>query len=613
MTPIGLVVLSPFIGSVLLGIFYAISIKKGLIKEWVFAFFALIAPTISFLGALVLFISSIKYKTDYFGVVHFFRWIEVGDFNVSISFFLDPLSITMTLFVTFLTLLIHIYSIGYMKNDEGFGKFFSYMNLFLGFMLVLVLADNPILTFMGWEGVGACSYLLIAFYFTKSENARAGNKAFILNRIGDFGFLVGIITLYLAIGNLGFDYLSLSRNAHLLEHKELIFICLALFVGASGKSAQIPLYTWLPDAMAGPTPISALIHAATMVTAGVYMIVRFGFIYIHAQEVLYFIGVVGAISALFAAIIATKQNDIKKILAYSTISQLGYMFASFASGTFAASLFHLFMHGFFKALLFLSAGAVIVALLHEQNIFKMGNLKKIKIIYYPTLIGSLAIAGIFPLSGFFSKDKILIALLASENYLIFAILLFSAGLTSYYMFRMFFLVFHGRNIEHNYAKVPISMSIILVVLSLLSIFGAMFAGFVADISDFAHASSNIEYAVMISSTIVSLAGIFIAYKRFFRHSYEQSEARGFTKLVKNLFYIDEIYYAIFVRNLERLSSVFHDRLDQKFLHALVEKPSLALQNISAKATNITQNGKINSYMFYMLLSMSILVLIGIYK
>ena len=373
-----------------------------------------------------------------------FTWFKVGDLDITMGFFADPLSSLMLLFVTFIGSLIHIYSIGYMAGDGSFAKFFAYLNLFLGSMLILVLGNGPVVMFVGWEGVGLCSYLLISYYSEEQSNVLAGNKAFIVNRIGDLGFVLGMAFLFWAIGASGFDYLSLKANAHLLTPAMIGLVCLLFFVGATGKSAQIPLYVWLPDAMAGPTPVSALIHAATMVTAGVYMVARFSFLYVEVPAVGLVVAWVGILTALLSAIYGMFQDDIKKILAYSTVSQLGYMFAGVGVAAYSAGIFHVFTHAFFKALLFLGAGSVIYALHHEQNIWKMGGLKtKMPTTYMTMLIGALALSGCPPFSGFFSKDEILYSALATGHTGIWLVGVLVAGMTAYYTFRMIFLVFHG--------------------------------------------------------------------------------------------------------------------------------------------------------------------------
>jgi len=443
-TYLGLIPLMPLIGAVVIGMMHMFTCTGKPFSEKLYSTLAVIGPVISTLLAFKAFLAvkampeESRYLTQ-----KVFTWFSVGELDVSMGFLADPLSALMLLFVTFIGTLIHFYSIGYMAKDENFGKFFAYLNLFLGSMLILVLGDGPVVMFVGWEGVGLCSYLLISFYSEDRDNVLAGNKAFIVNRIGDLGFVLGMSFLFWAIGANGFDYLSLKANAHNIAPAYGLAICLLLFVGATGKSAQIPLYVWLPDAMAGPTPVSALIHAATMVTAGVYMVARFSFIYALYPTAGTIVAWVGILTALLAAVFGMFQKDIKKVLAYSTVSQLGYMFAGVGVAAYSAGIFHVFTHAFFKALLFLGAGSVIYALHHQQDIWKMGGLKeKMPITYYTMLIGALALAGCPFLSGFFSKDEILYMALANGHPGIWVVGVLVAGMTAYYTFRMYFLVFH---------------------------------------------------------------------------------------------------------------------------------------------------------------------------
>lgn len=593
---VNIVILAPIIGSLLLGILYLA--RKGLgLSQGFFAFLGMIGPVVSFIAMAVLFTQSYGSSIN----LELFSWLDIAGFSIDVGFYLDSLSLVMALFVAFLGMLIHLYSIGYMDGDEGFGKFFCYMNLFLASMLILVLANNPILMFVGWEGVGVCSYLLIAFYFSDKDNVKAGNKAFILNRIGDFGFLIGLIALYLASSGVKFDYIGLHEIT--LSPNVAIFIAFCFIAGALAKSAQIPLYTWLPDAMAGPTPISALIHAATMVTAGVYMVVRFDFLFAGLSLPVEVLAGIGAAGALFAGIIATKATDIKKILAYSTMSQLGYMFAalSYSSG---AAMYHLFTHGFFKALLFLSAGAIIIALHHEQNIFKMGNLKSNKALYYPMLFGMLAISGIFPFAGFFSKDAIILGALLSGHYVIFSILLFTAGLTAYYCFRLFFLVFYSQNQAPHQHKVPFTMLSVNYLLCLFALGG----GFMAIFLDIDHPTLMIEIIAGVVSMAVSGIGIFIAYKKFYNYKNCEESMGKFESIVANRFYIDEIYELIFVKSLKRISHFMREIIDDRILYPLVELSALTFRGFSQIYAKCTQNGLASSYAFYMLFFVCVIII-----
>jgi NADH-quinone oxidoreductase subunit L len=417
-----------------------------------------------------------------------YTWFDVGGLRPDVAFLVDSLSVVMILVVTGVGSLIHVYSTGYMSHDKGYYRYFAYLNLFTFAMLTLVLGDNLLLMFVGWEGVGLCSYLLIGFWFTDREKAVAGMKAFITNRIGDLGFIVGLFALWWCLGREGYhtiNFYGLAQAIHALDGQTVFgisaatFIGLALFIGATGKSAQIPLYVWLPDAMAGPTPVSALIHAATMVTAGVYMIGRMGFLYEMTPVALGVVAVVGAVTALFAATIGVAQTDIKKVLAYSTVSQLGYMFLAMGVGAFSAGIFHLMTHAFFKACLFLGSGSVIHGMGGEQDMRKMGGLRKYMPTTYKTmLISTLAIAGIFPLAGFFSKDEILWKAWSSPlgSPLLWAIGAIAAGLTAFYMFRLIFMTFWGEcradeHTKHHIHESPRSMTMPLIILAVLAVVG----------------------------------------------------------------------------------------------------------------------------------------------
>ncbi len=397
--------------------------------------------SLSFLTAVVVFFG-LRTTPDNTYEVSFFTWIPAGDFSVDFGFLLDPLSMTMVLFVTGIAALIHMYSIGYMHGDRDFSRFFTYLNLFVFSMLMLVLGDNLVLTFLGWEGVGACSYFLISFWFGKEANASAGKKAFVTNRIGDWGFMVGTFAAFFAFGTV--KYTEMLPLAPGLAVGAATFIAVMLLIGAIGKSAQIPLFVWLPDAMAGPTPVSALIHAATMVTAGVYLLVRVNpILAASADWLLPFIAWLGVLTALLAATIAIAQTDIKKVLAYSTVSQLGYMFLAVGTGAYAAAIFHMITHAFFKALMFLGAGSVIHGMDDEQDMRRMGALRKVMPVTAVTfLVGALAISGVPPFSGFWSKDEIL-SFALHDNPALYAIGLFTAGLTAFYIFRLVFMTFYG--------------------------------------------------------------------------------------------------------------------------------------------------------------------------
>ncbi|MDE3057523.1 MAG: NADH-quinone oxidoreductase subunit L, partial [Bacteroidota bacterium] len=538
------------------------------------------AVILSFGVAVAIFVEMLSLPVEErHHIISQFQWIAAGALSVNVAFQVDQLSILMTLIVTGVSALIHIYSIGYMHGDKGYWRFFTYLNLFVFAMLTLVLADNFLLMFLGWEGVGLCSYLLIGFWydrnFEKSTVADASKKAFIVNRVGDFGFLIGMFLIFVNFGSLNFD--SVFSQASVLSSgtSVLFWITLLLFVGATGKSAQIPLYVWLPDAMAGPTPVSALIHAATMVTAGVYMVARCSVLYALAPATMEIVAVVGAATAFFAATIGLVQNDIKKVLAYSTISQLGYMFLAVGVGAFASGLFHLMTHAFFKALLFLGAGAVIHGMHDEQDIQKMGGLKKYMPVTYKTFfIAALAISGIPPLSGFFSKDEILWRAFADGSPVLWFIGFVTAGLTAFYMFRLVSLTFEGKpRFDENHLhphEAPKTMTIPLVALATLSVIGGFigipaslgggnrFEHFLEPVFDSAntqlalvpHEISSTEYVLMLLSIAVAVTGMYYARVIYLKKpNVAESLAKRFAKsynLLFNKYYVDETYDAAVV-------------------------------------------------------------------
>jgi NADH-quinone oxidoreductase subunit L len=548
-------------------------------------------------------------------------WINIAALHIDFSFVLDQLSLVMLLVVTGVGFLIHVYSVGYMHDEEGYARYFSYLNLFLFFMTLLVLAGNALLMFVGWEGVGLASYLLIGFYFHKKSAADAGKKAFIVNRIGDFGFLIGIFLLLANFGTLTFA----DIGARLISNPGwqggvLTIIALCLLLGATGKSAQLPLYIWLPDAMEGPTPVSALIHAATMVTAGVYMIARTHVLFDHSPFALGVVAVVGAATALFAASIALVQNDIKRVLAYSTISQLGYMFLGCGVAAYSAAIFHLVTHAFFKALLFLAAGAVIHAIGGEQDLRKMGGLwKKLPVTFAVTTIGVLAIAGFFPFAGFFSKDAILEAAFmqgANGRALWFAGLV-TALLTSFYMFRLWYLAFlgepRGETGEHH--STPWSMLGPLVILAALSVCGGWigierFGDFLAP-SVGARALSwhlhvpyipfavSMEFLLSVIAVLVALEGWLIADKLYRRKPERPAQYAAALpasyKLLANKYYVDEFYGATVVKPLLIFSTYFLDWVVDK---ALLGGTAWLLGGITTFAGALLQrwqSGNIRSY------------------
>ncbi|MCP5468753.1 MAG: NADH-quinone oxidoreductase subunit L, partial [Deltaproteobacteria bacterium] len=568
-----------------------------------------------------------------------YPWLELANLKANIAFLIDPLSSLMMLIITGIGFLIHVYSTGYMHEDQSFARFFTYLNLFCFAMLLLVMGDNVFMLFVGWEGVGLCSYLLIGFWFNHKPNAVAGMKAFIVNRVGDFGFLIGVFLLFWhmqALGHGSVTFLNIQEHVHILEGVTvagvpvLVLSGIMMFVGATGKSAQIPLYVWLPDAMAGPTPVSALIHAATMVTAGIYMIARMNFVYILAPEALVVVATVGAFTALFAATIGFAQNDIKKVLAYSTVSQLGYMFlgmgaAAYAGASaFSAGMFHVMTHAFFKACLFLGSGSVILGMHHEQDMRRMGGLRKyMPTTYWTFLLATIAIAGIFPFAGFFSKDEILWKVFSNGEknawfYVLWVMGILGAMGTAFYMFRAVSMTFfgklgaraheipaeeshghddhghhgHGDHVPHESPK---SMTFALVVLALLSVIGGFFGipyalgFFVSDHPNLfenwlhpvlfhghaveaAHHIHVIEYALMAFSVCVALVAIYAAWVMYNKR---QELPKAFVerfprlhRLVLNKYYVDEIYQAVIVNNLLRLNEILAI-FDQKVIDGFV--------------------------------------------
>jgi len=504
------------------------------------------------------------------------------------------------------------------ESNEHYGRYFSYLNLFIFSMLILVLGANYIIMFIGWEGVGLCSYLLIGYWFKNTEYNKAANKAFVMNRIGDLGFLIAIFWIISKVGNANFsDVFSHTNN---FTPGEITVITLLLFVGATGKSAQIPLYTWLPDAMAGPTPVSALIHAATMVTAGIYMIARSNALYSLSELSMNVVAVVGLATAILGATIALKQNDIKKILAYSTVSQIGYMFLALGVGAYSTGVFHVMTHAFFKALLFLAAGSVIHAMGGEQDIRKMGGLNKLKITSITFLIGCIAISGVPPFSGFFSKDAILLAAF-EHNKILYAVALFGAVLTAYYMFRLFVITFTGsfRGTEeqkHHLHESPAPMTVVLIILAILSVIGGLvgipdvvmkggdklteFLSPVIPVKIEETVSSSTELSLMALSTGLILIAIVFAWVRFRRSGF--LPAKGIGKILENKWYVDEIYDAVIVRPLNKLGEILNEALEKSGIDALVNGIGKAVQ-YGGRQLRWLQSGQVGSYVLLMVVSM----------
>lgn len=568
-----------------------------------------------------------------------FDWFSAGSLNISLSFLVDPLSAIMLLIVTGIGFLIHVYSMGYMKTDEGYGKFFAFLNLFVFFMLLLVLGSNYVVMFIGWEGVGLCSYLLIGFWFKNSSFAGAAKKAFVMNRIGDLGFLIAVFLLFATFGTLEFGGIFPAAAGMAGGDSIILLITLLLFVAATGKSAQIPLFTWLPDAMAGPTPVSALIHAATMVTAGIYMIARSNILFALAPITMDVIAIVGVATALLAAAIAITQNDIKKVLAYSTVSQLGYMFLGLGVGAFTGAFFHVITHAFFKALLFLGAGSVIHAMSDEQDMRSMGGLKKhLPITYATMLVGTIAISGIPPLSGFFSKDEIL-AYAFGNNTLLWALGLIGALFTAFYMFRMLFLTFFGKfrgtvqQASHLHES-PSTMTLPLIVLAVLSVIGgvlnlpAALGGnhWLASFLDPVFAAGNArvgatvpdhstEYVLMGVSAVAAIVMAVVAYNRYVKKAHvpipDEGERTPLAKLSYNKFYVDELYDAVVVKPLNRLSVFFHRVIDRSVIDGFVNLLG-GSPTESGKGIRLLQTGNVGFYIFGMVIGVIALLIYGIF-
>jgi NADH-quinone oxidoreductase subunit L len=602
---------------------------------------------IGFIGSLLVLVSFGLSIAVFFQIkatpapinVTYFDWINVGPVKIPFAFLVDQLSSIMLLIITGVGFLIHLYSIGYMHDDKGFGKFFAYLNLFIFFMLLLVMGSNYIIMFIGWEGVGLCSYLLIGFWYTNPSYADAAKKAFIMNRIGDLGFLLGVFLIIYAFGSVEFATLFPKAATMKVGAAPFFTITILLFIGAVGKSAQLPLFTWLPDAMAGPTPVSALIHAATMVTAGIYMIARSNIFFSLAPDTMEIIAIVGLATALFAALIALTQTDIKKVLAYSTVSQLGYMFLGLGVGAYTGAFFHVLTHAFFKALLFLGAGSVIHAMGGEQDMRKMGGLKgKIKVTFITMLIGTIAIAGIFPFSGFFSKDEILAHAYAHST-TFYVVGVFTAMLTSFYMFRMMYLTFWGKfrgthEQEHHVHESPASMTIPLVVLAVLSAVGGlinlpeMFGGHSAlehfleplfkasnAVLPSAELSAGTEKALMGISVGVAVIALIYAYIKYVKNGSlpvaDTEERPALTSLSYHKFYVDELYDFLIRKPLDFLSTFFYNVIDKMGIDGLVNGIGKGTVETS-KGLRLLQTGNVGFYIFVMVLGIVAVLLYSVF-
>ncbi len=629
-TPALLVPLLPLIGFLINGLFGKFLPKS--ITGWI----AALAILGSFICSVTLF-NGVNAASSM--SIDLFDWIAFSNINISLGFLIDPLTVSMLLVVTGIGFLIHLYSIGYMHDDEGFTRFFTYLNLFIFFMLLLVMGNNYLVMFIGWEGVGLCSYLLIGFWFKNTAYNHAAKKAFVMNRIGDLGFLLGMFFMLFYFGSL--EYSTVATQAQTLTPNStlLITITMLLFVGAMGKSAQLPLYTWLPDAMAGPTPVSALIHAATMVTAGIYMIVRSNIIFSLAPATLTFILIIGVATSVFAAVIGLLQNDIKKVLAYSTVSQLGLMFAALGLGAFSSGMFHVVTHAFFKALLFLGAGSVIHALHGEQDIRKMGGLGKyIKVTYITFLLASLAISGFPFLSGFFSKDEIL-AHAFEQNKTVWVILSISSFITAFYMFRLVFLTFFGnfRGTEETKKHIhesPITMTLPLIILCILAVVGGLlglpevfhvqhaFSTYLSSVTEGSaqylvrheKVSHATEIVLMSFAGIGAIVVILFAYNKYVKQNAlpaEDSELTGLNKVISNKFYVDEIYDTVFVKPITVLSDLFLVLVD-KLIIDLAVNATAWIAATTGKTMRLIQTGNTGFYVFAMVIGMMVLLIIRLF-
>lgn len=572
-----------------------------------------IAVAVSFIVSLNFFFQINSTKQPI--LIDLFQWMTLGNFKVDFAFLLDQLSILWLLFVTGIGTLIHIYSISYMHDDENLNKFFAYLNLFIFFMITLVTGSNLLIMFIGWEGVGLCSYLLIGFWYKNQDYNDAAKKAFIMNRIGDLGFLIGIFILAALFNSIDFTTMKeIVATGKSINLGWLALATLFLFIGASGKSAQIPLYTWLPDAMAGPTPVSALIHAATMVTAGIFMITRLNFLFDLTPNVQMIVAVIGAVTSLVAAFIALVQNDIKKVLAYSTVSQLGLMFLALGLGAYEIAVFHVITHAFFKACLFLGSGSVIHALHGEQDMRKMGGLRKhMKVTYITFLIATLAISGIPIFAGFFSKDEILMVAF-HENKALWIIASLASIMTAFYMFRLLYLTFFKefRGTEeqkHHLHESPSLITFPLIVLAILSTIGGFISfpghswlnGYLAPIfigTRKEHHLDGTTYMLMGIAVIGALIGIGIAYSNYIKKSQvpsEDSEITGFSKVLYNKFYVDEIYTAIIVKPIYAIASFSKNFIETAlsgFIFGLGK-----VTNMIGTQGKVLQNGSVGFYLF----------------
>lgn len=612
-----LLLLSPFVGF-LFNIFFGNKISKGIA-----GMVGTLMVVFSFLLTLCFF--SQLLQTGKAIEISLFDWISIGKINIDFGIVLDQLSLLWLLFVTGIGSLIHLYSISYMHDDENMSKFFAYLNLFVFFMITLVIGNNLLVMFIGWEGVGLCSYLLIGFWYKNQSYNDAAKKAFIMNRIGDLGFLIGIFILASQFATLNYSEIQSAIAAGQVNTTALGIAALCLFIGATGKSAQLPLYTWLPDAMAGPTPVSALIHAATMVTAGIFMITRMNFLFDIAPEIQNIIAIVGAITALVAASIGLLQNDIKKVLAYSTVSQLGLMFLALGMGAYTVAVFHVITHAFFKACLFLGSGSVIHALHGEQDMRKMGGLRKVMpITFWTMMISTLAIAGIFPFAGFWSKDEILLTAF-EHNKVLWVVASIASIMTAFYMFRLmyltFFRTFRGTEAQkHHLHESPKLITIPLVILAVLAAIGGAinlpgsfwlnhYLEPILATNHHAHALGAHEFMLMGVALAGAVVGILWAYGKYLKQGFVPKEDEaivGFNKVIYNKYYVDEIYTALLVRPINAISNFCRETIEPQ-LSKLVFSFGSAANALGSQGKKV-HNGNIGLYLFMFVLGICALII-----
>lgn len=616
---IGFIVLWPLIGFLFNGLGRNIWNKK------VIAYKATGYIVMSFIFSILTFLN-VQSKGAI--TVHYFDFINTAGFKIPFDLKVDALSSLFLLVITGVGSLIHLYSTAYMKDEEAphYARYFAYLNLFVFSMLLLVLGDNYVIMFIGWEGVGLCSYLLIGYWFTNATYNYAAKKAFIMNRIGDLGFLLAIFWLIVKLGTVSYGSVLTAESLAKLSTTDITAITLLLFVGAMGKSAQIPLYTWLPDAMAGPTPVSALIHAATMVTAGIYMITRSNILFSASELTQHVVAIVGISTALLAATIAIKQNDIKKVLAYSTVSQLGYMFLGLGVGAYSGAVFHVITHAFFKALLFLGAGSVIHAMHHEQDIRKMGGLKsKLPITHITFLIGCIAIAGVPPFSGFFSKDEILAAAFA-KNPIYWGLGVIGAAMTAFYMFRLYATTFLGQfrgtdEQAHHLHESPSAMTLPLILLAVASaIAGAIgipalmgenhwlshqLVPIIGETKEVALSHST-EWALMGASVGIAIITLLIAINRYKRQADEVPQT-ALGKFLYNKWYVDELYNAVIVQPLNRFAGFLKEVIEKNIIDGAVNGTGKIVQ-YSARKIRLVQNGQVGYYILFIVLGIIVLFL-----